>query len=100
MPAEVPFYALQSAAVDGDSPPLERIEAMAEHFIGLIRSVQPQGPYRLGGHSLGAKIALEVAQRLLEAGDTVEVVAVFDGLPFFEGKRCRSSGTTRAGWPG
>ncbi|WP_267898476.1 non-ribosomal peptide synthetase [Teichococcus wenyumeiae] len=86
MPAEVPFYALQSAAVDGDSPPLERIEAMAEHFIGLIRSVQPQGPYRLGGHSLGAKIALEVAQRLLEAGDTVEVVAVFDGLPFFEGE--------------
>jgi len=86
MPADRPFYALQPMAVDGESAPLTSVEAMAEHYLGLIREVQPHGPYLLGGHSLGAKVALEAAQQLLRDGEAVASLAVFDSVPFFTGE--------------
>jgi amino acid adenylation domain-containing protein/FkbM family methyltransferase len=85
MEADRPFYALQPMAVDGESEALTRIEAMAEHYLRLMRKVQPQGPYFLGGHSLGAKVALEIAQQLLGSDERVSLLAVFDSLPFFHG---------------
>jgi amino acid adenylation domain-containing protein/non-ribosomal peptide synthase protein (TIGR01720 family) len=75
---EQPFYALQAIGLDGRTEPLQSVEAMAERYTTLIRTVQPEGPYRLGGHSLGGHIAYAVAQRLLKAGDRVALVAVID----------------------
>jgi len=50
--------------------------------VTAIRAVQPAGPYRLGGYSFGALIALEMAQQLRAAGEAVDtlflVEAVFD----------------------
>ena len=43
--------------------------------------MQPAGPYRLGGWSLGGLIAFEMARQLTEAGQEVELVALIDTLP-------------------
>ncbi|KAF9781580.1 hypothetical protein BJ322DRAFT_1161221 [Thelephora terrestris] len=40
------------------------IEEMADHYITLIRSVQPHGPYVISGHSMGGLVALVIADKL------------------------------------
>ena len=42
---------------------------------------QPSGPYYLGGASFGGTVALEIAQQLLEMGEEVALLAVFDHSP-------------------
>jgi thioesterase domain-containing protein len=43
-----------------------------------MRSVQPQGPYLIGGMCAGGVIAYEIARRLKSQGDTVGMVALID----------------------
>jgi thioesterase domain-containing protein len=71
MAPDQPFYGLQSIGLDGKQPPLTRIEEMAAHYIEEIQSVQPRGPYFLGGFCLGAYIALEIAHQLQSRGEEV-----------------------------
>jgi oxalate---CoA ligase len=56
------------------------IEQMARSYIPLIRNVQPQGPYRLGGYCNGALVALELAHQLATAGECVELVVMVDPI--------------------
>lgn len=74
-----PLYALSYPADLTSS--LTSIPAMAQHYVALIRTVAPHGPYRIGGYSLGGMIALEMAHQLNEAGEDVEKVILFDTLP-------------------
>ncbi|MFN8494521.1 MAG: amino acid adenylation domain-containing protein [Caldilineaceae bacterium] len=76
-----PFYGLQAVGLDGKTPPHQSIEAMAEAYIKLLQTVQPTGPYLLGGHSFGGKVAFEMGQQLSHAGHTVGLVALFDCAP-------------------
>ncbi|GAA0225982.1 SDR family NAD(P)-dependent oxidoreductase [Cryptosporangium japonicum] len=59
---------------------LTTIEAKAGRYLELIRELQPHGPYRLGGWSLGGCVAYEMAQQLRAAGADVEFVAVIDTI--------------------
>ncbi len=73
-----PFYALEARGLDGNGPPHARIEAMAAHYVDAVRSVQPEGPYVLGGWSMGGVVAFEMA-RLLEADEEeVALLALLD----------------------
>jgi acyl-CoA synthetase (AMP-forming)/AMP-acid ligase II/acyl carrier protein len=74
MGQEVPFYQLHSHGLHGDSIP--SIEEMAKDYLSLIASIQPHGPYRLGGHCNGALIAWELARQLVAAGEHVELVLI------------------------
>jgi thioesterase domain-containing protein len=51
---------------------------MAAHYLHEIRSVQPQGPYYIGGLSLGGVIAFEMARQLEREGETTALVALLD----------------------
>jgi len=73
-----PFYGLESAGRDGEQPPLTQIEAMAARYISEIQTVQPEGPYLLGGYSMGGVIAFEMAQQLQAEGREVALLAIFD----------------------
>ncbi|HWB85710.1 MAG TPA: amino acid adenylation domain-containing protein [Bryobacteraceae bacterium] len=73
-----PFYGLQGVGMDGEAAPHTTVEAMATHYIESIRTVQPEGPYCLGGHSLGGLVAFEMAQQLQRGGQDVALVAVVD----------------------
>lgn len=74
-----PFYGLQPIGLDGKTP-LTRIEDMAAHYIEALRSVQPKGPYFLGGWSFGGWVAFEMAQQLQKSGEEVALLAVLDTL--------------------
>ncbi|MFY0565156.1 amino acid adenylation domain-containing protein [Archangium lansingense] len=54
----------------------ERIEA----YVADIRAIQPQGPYRLLGHSFGGYPAYGVAAALEAAGERVELLAMMDTI--------------------
>jgi acyl transferase domain-containing protein len=76
--ADQPVYALQAQGLDGTRPPHTTIEAMATHYLDEIRTVQPEGPYFLGGFCLGAVISFEIAQQLHTRGEKVALLAALD----------------------
>jgi thioesterase domain-containing protein len=51
---------------------------MAANYIQEIRTVQPHGPYFIGGHSLGGIIVFEIALQLYNQGEKVALLAIFD----------------------
>lgn len=57
------------------------VENLAEAYLTHIRSFQEKGPYSLCGLSFGGIVALEVARKLVDLGETVEIVALFDSYP-------------------
>jgi amino acid adenylation domain-containing protein len=75
---EQPFYGLQGAGFDGETAPHTTVEAMAACYVDAIRAVQPEGPYHLGGHSLGGWVAYEMARQLRRQGHDVPLVAIID----------------------
>ncbi len=75
---EQPFYGLQAVGLDGKQLPYFRVKEMAAHYIKEIRTIQPEGPYFLGGNSMGGTIAFEMAQQLYKQGQTVQVLVMFD----------------------
>ncbi|WP_276373759.1 amino acid adenylation domain-containing protein [Archangium gephyra] len=76
--SERPIFGLQAQGLDGLSAPLSSVEEMAAHYVESIRSVQPSGPYLLGGWSMGGVIAYEMAHQLRQRGEEVELVALID----------------------
>ena len=76
-----PFYGLQGIGFAGVEIPLTRIEDIADRYIKEIKSVQPEGPYSVGGYCYGTLVALEVAEKLKALGDQVEHLVMFDPQP-------------------
>ena len=75
-----PFYALQPRGLDGRQPPQTQVEVMATEYIEAIRTVQPHGPYYLGGFCGGGLIAYEMACQLQAQGETVALVALMESI--------------------
>ncbi|MCP6762150.1 MAG: amino acid adenylation domain-containing protein [Fischerella sp. CENA71] len=75
---EQPFYGLESLGLEDEQKPYGQVEQMAAHYIEAMQSVQPQGPYRLGGWSFGGLIAFEMAQQLHAQGQQVSLLALLD----------------------
>jgi thioesterase domain-containing protein len=73
-----PFYGLQSRGLNGEAAPHERIEDMAEEYVAAARSIQPSGPYYLGGWSIGGIVAFDMARQLEKAGEEVGLLALID----------------------
>ena len=73
-----PVTVLQANGLDPDCPPQATVEEMAALYLQEIRSVQPNGPYALGGFSFGGLVAYEMACRLAAAGEQVDVLALID----------------------
>jgi amino acid adenylation domain-containing protein len=78
IPADQPLYGIQADGLGTGHASLVSIPEMAEHYIKEMRSVQPQGPYFLGGFSAGGLVAYEMACQLHEAGECVPFLALFD----------------------
>ncbi|MCB1054795.1 MAG: hypothetical protein KDD11_04695, partial [Acidobacteria bacterium] len=73
-----PFYGLQGWVDSGDTGYLASVETMAARYIPEILEVQPEGPYLVGGYSLGSLVAYEMARRLTETGHEVAFVGLLD----------------------
>lgn len=83
--SDQPFYGLQAQGLDGESEPLARVEDIAAYYIKAIQSVQPQGPYLLGGYCFGYLVVLEMAQQLLKQGYEVALLVSLDAPAHFPG---------------
>ena len=58
--------------VSASSPPIRRpeyIREMAARYVEALRAVQPAGPYRIAGWSMGGIVAFEMARQLEAGGD-------------------------------
>jgi amino acid adenylation domain-containing protein len=75
---EQPVYGLQSRGLDPDRKPTTRVEDMASEYIEELIAVQPEGPYHLGGWSMGGVIAFEMARQLIAQGKSVAPVVLID----------------------
>ncbi|MFV1983519.1 MAG: amino acid adenylation domain-containing protein [Thiohalomonadales bacterium] len=54
------------------------VENIATRYLKSIRAFQPNGPYYLCGESFGGIAALEVARKLQQEGESVQLLAMFD----------------------
>ncbi len=73
-----PIYGLRAPGLDEREAPLDSIASLADHYLQLIRAVQPHGPYFLVGYSIGGLTALEIARRLHSSGEAVALTAMLD----------------------
>jgi thioesterase domain-containing protein len=73
-----PFYMLQVPERRGGTA-LGSLEELAAELIGVMKSVQAEGPYKLGGWSAGATLALAMAQQL--GPEQVALLVNLDGPP-------------------
>ncbi len=75
---EQQIYAIRARGLSEGERPHRSFESMAADYVEEIRRVQPQGPYILSGHCLGALIAFAMAERLTALGEDVAAVAMID----------------------
>ena len=66
-----PFYSLQSKGLDPQTQPESDIIDIASEYIQAIKTVQAAGPYIIGGYCMGGLIALEMANQLIQCGESV-----------------------------
>ncbi len=77
--SDQPFYALEPYQFDGLPVP-PTVETMAVAHIKSMRSVQPEGPYLLGGWCNGGLVAYEMARQLHAAGQAVDLLVLMDAM--------------------
>ncbi|MDI9886414.1 amino acid adenylation domain-containing protein [Streptomyces sp. HNM0645] len=87
LPGDQPVYALQAAGADPGTTPLRTVEELADSYLTALRTVQPHGPYSIGGWSFGGFVALEIARRLRAANEQVAHLLVLDTTALDPGPR-------------
>jgi len=99
--SERAVYGLQPCARENAPIVHTRIAEMAAHHIDRIRSIQPHGPYLVGGMCAGGVIAFEIARQLQSQQEKVAMVALLDAADvaaplktwYFASQRIRSFST-------
>ncbi|MFC6064418.1 non-ribosomal peptide synthetase [Streptomyces ochraceiscleroticus] len=74
-------WGIEAAGLRPNTSPAVSLTAMVSRYVEEIRTIQPHGPYRLAGWSLGGLIALHIAQWLQELDEQVAFVTLLD-TPF------------------
>jgi FkbH-like protein len=79
LPGDLSVYGIEPRRLPGIALAHASMEDMAAYYVEQIQSVQPHGPYRLGGMCAGGVIAYAMASHLKSRGEGVEVVIIMDG---------------------
>ena len=75
-----PVYALQARGLDGHIVEDQSLGDMVDAHLAELRSLQPEGPYFLGGYCFGGLLALEAAQKLSASGQEVALVVLIQTM--------------------
>lgn len=78
MKSGVPVYGLRARGLNPGEEPQRSVEKMAASYVEVIRGFQPEGPYRVAGHSFGGLLAFEIARLLSEQGQEVGWLGMID----------------------
>ncbi|KAI8293172.1 beta-ketoacyl synthase domain-containing protein [Colletotrichum sp. SAR11_240] len=71
-------YALEAPFLGRASEFTGSMEQIGSIYARAIRSVQPHGPYMIGGFSVGGMFAYETLRQLVEGGEQIHSFLVFD----------------------
>ena len=74
----MPLFAIEARGVDSTTDPDHDLGVMAGHYLDRIRTLQPNGPYFLLGHSFGGTVVFEMAQRILAMQERVACLILLD----------------------
>jgi acetoacetyl-CoA synthetase len=78
MKSDVPVYGIRARGLNPGEEPQTSVEEMAQTYVELIRGFQPEGPYRVAGHSYGGLLAFEIARLLTEQGEEIDWLGLID----------------------
>ena len=82
LPEDVTVIGIGPRTLPGVPLAATSIEEMAGQYVQRMRERQPVGPYMIGGLCAGGLIAYEIANQLRQAGEPIDLVAIFDaGTP-------------------
>ncbi|MFB7738443.1 SDR family NAD(P)-dependent oxidoreductase [Streptomyces sp. NPDC056112] len=72
-----PVVALTDPALTGGTGP-RTIAEMTDRYLAAVRDHQPQGPYLLGGWSMGGTVAHQMAVELEQRGERTDLLVLID----------------------
>jgi acyl-CoA synthetase (AMP-forming)/AMP-acid ligase II/thioesterase domain-containing protein len=75
--AEQPFYVVAPPRIVEDNR-LRTIEEVVRRSVGAVRQAASPGPYVIAGHCYGGYLAYEAAMQLLDSGEQVAGLLLFD----------------------
>jgi len=80
LPEDVPVYGFQPSLLQlsGLAAPPATLREYADRYVTELQRIQPRGPYRLYGYSLGGHIAFEMALELQRRGEQVAFLGIGD----------------------
>jgi thioesterase domain-containing protein len=81
LPPAYRVYGLQSRGLARPEPLPASMTELARDFADQVRRVQPEGPYRLLGWSMGGTVAYSMARELEAWGHEVDLLAIMDAGP-------------------
>jgi thioesterase domain-containing protein/acyl carrier protein len=70
-----PFYGLRELDTDAEDM---TVEQRAATYLDAIRSIQPRGPYYIGGWCAAGPLAVETARQIRASGEEVGFLVLFD----------------------
>jgi amino acid adenylation domain-containing protein len=92
-----PVYALQAPGLAQRDQPIDTMDGLIDHYVRLIRKIQPESPYHLLGWSFGGVLAHAIAVRMQRADERIALLAVLDGYPGRGGTRTVTTPTDSVG---
>jgi thioesterase domain-containing protein/acyl-coenzyme A synthetase/AMP-(fatty) acid ligase/acyl carrier protein len=72
---DYPFYGLRELETDAEDM---TVEQRAAAYLDAIRSIQPTGPYYIGGWCAAGPLAVETARQIAASGEKVGFLVLFD----------------------
>ncbi len=73
-----PVFGFRPRWIEGNGDDYASVGEIAHEFLAELRTIQPTGPYLLGGLCVGGIAALEVARLLLREGEEVRLMVLLD----------------------
>jgi hypothetical protein len=87
---ETPFYGYFHQGRNGEKMASTKIEAIAERYVNELMKVRPEGPYIIGGYSIGGVIAQAMIALIRQRGQEVLLLVLIDTeSPDYTGNRLK-----------
>ncbi|MDA0990534.1 MAG: amino acid adenylation domain-containing protein, partial [Verrucomicrobia bacterium] len=80
LPDDQPVFGIRQSP-DDIAPETTTVAELAALYADAILNHQPDGPYALGGYSIGGMLAHAIAAELSARGASISVLAIFDTKP-------------------
>jgi len=77
LPNDQPLYCLYSG-INMIKPFASFVEKIAKHYVHEIQTIQPHGPYYLGGNCGGANIMVHVAHELIQRNERISKLCIME----------------------